>query len=100
MPALAGNFADAARLHGWADAQTHKRAGGQRGLASLRLRARVSPVYVSPGHRMDVETAVAVVRRLASGFREPETTRRAHALVNERRRAANARAPGPGSRGP
>jgi predicted ATPase/DNA-binding winged helix-turn-helix (wHTH) protein len=41
VPALAGNFADAARLHGWADAQTHKRAGGQRGLASLRLRARV-----------------------------------------------------------
>lgn len=49
---------------------------------ALRLRARVKPVYVSPGHRMDVPTAVEVVLAVSAGFREPETTRRAHRLVN------------------
>jgi deoxyribonuclease V len=49
---------------------------------ALRLRAGVKPVYVSPGHRMDVPTAVEVVLAVSAGFREPETTRRAHRLVN------------------
>jgi deoxyribonuclease V len=55
---------------------------------ALRLRARVQPVYVSAGHRMDLDTAVAIVRQASVGYRLPETTRRAHALVNELRRAA------------
>ena len=58
---------------------------------ALRLRARTAPVYVSAGHRMDLDTAVAVVRSVSAGFREPETTRRAHRLVNEARKAASAR---------
>ena len=49
---------------------------------ALRLRTGVKPVYVSPGHRMDVPTAVEVVLAVSAGFREPETTRRAHRLVN------------------
>jgi deoxyribonuclease V len=52
---------------------------------AVRLRAGVTPVYVSPGHRMDVETAVRVVLALSAGYREPETTRRAHRLVNRLR---------------
>lgn len=55
---------------------------------AVRLRARVAPVYVSPGHLIDLETAVAVVESVATGYREPETTRRAHQLVNAARRAA------------
>jgi len=55
---------------------------------ALRTRARVSPVYVSPGHLMDLETAVELVLRVSPRFREPETTRRAHRLVNELRRSA------------
>jgi deoxyribonuclease V len=31
---------------------------------------------------MDVPTAVEVVLAVSAGFREPETTRRAHRLVN------------------
>jgi deoxyribonuclease V len=54
--------------------------------AALRLRAAVAPVYISIGHLLDLPTAVRVVQSLASGFREPETTRRAHRLVNEMRR--------------
>jgi len=55
---------------------------------AIRLRERVNPVYVSPGHRMDLETAVEVVLSVSAGYREPETTRRAHKLVNDERRKA------------
>jgi deoxyribonuclease V len=54
---------------------------------ALRLRAGVAPVYVSIGHLVDLPTAVDVVRSVSTGFRQPETTRRAHALVNALRRA-------------
>jgi deoxyribonuclease V len=53
---------------------------------ALRLRAAVAPVYVSIGHLIDLPTATAVVQSMGSGFREPETTRRAHRLVNDLRR--------------
>ena len=55
---------------------------------ALRLRAGAKPVYVSVGHMMDLDTAVQVVLDLGAGFREPETTRHAHRLVNAMRRAA------------
>ncbi|HEU4630272.1 MAG TPA: deoxyribonuclease V [Gemmatimonadaceae bacterium] len=54
---------------------------------ALRLRARVQPVYVSIGHLMDLATAVRVVQSVSTRYRLPETTRRAHQLVNELRRA-------------
>jgi len=54
---------------------------------AVRLRDRTAPVYVSPGHLMDVQTAVEVVLAVAGGYRGPETTRRAHRLVNEARKA-------------
>jgi deoxyribonuclease V len=57
---------------------------------AVRLRANVQPVYVSPGHLMDPEAAVAVVEQVSAGFREPETTRRAHRLVNAVRRGERA----------
>jgi deoxyribonuclease V len=56
---------------------------------AVRLRARVQPVYVSVGHLVDLPTAVAVVRAMGAGYRLPETTRRAHALVNALRRAGS-----------
>ena len=54
---------------------------------AVRTRDGVNPVFVSPGHRMDLPTAVQIVLRVSPRFREPETTRHAHRLVNERRRA-------------
>jgi deoxyribonuclease V len=56
---------------------------------AVRLRDRVAPVYVSRGHRMDLRTAVRIVESVSRGYRLPETTRRAHALVNELRRQAH-----------
>lgn len=60
---------------------------------AVRTRAGVKPVYVSPGHRMDLPTAVEVVLRLSPRFREPETTRRSHRLVNDLRRKAGEEEP-------
>ena len=57
---------------------------------ALRLRAGAKPVYVSPGHLMDVPTAVEIVLAMSTGYREPETTRRSHRLVNQIR-VANGR---------
>ena len=54
---------------------------------AVRTRDGVSPVYVSPGHLMDLPTAVQLVLRLTPDgrYRLPETTRRAHRLVNNLR---------------
>jgi deoxyribonuclease V len=61
-------------------------AGEVVGMA-VRTRDNVLPVYVSPGHMMDLPTAVDLVLRVTSRYREPETTRHAHRLVNEVRRS-------------
>jgi deoxyribonuclease V len=55
--------------------------------AALRLKAGVTPVYVSVGYRCDLESAIALVRRCAGPTRVPETTRQAHLYVNALRRA-------------
>jgi deoxyribonuclease V len=56
---------------------------------AVRTRRGVSPVYVSPGHLMDLPTAVEWVLRLSPRYREPETTRHAHRLVNVLRRQSH-----------
>ena len=58
---------------------------------ALRTRTGVHPVYVSIGNEMDLGTAVEIVLRMAVKYREPETTRRSHQLVNDLRRAAKSR---------
>ena len=55
---------------------------------AVRTRARVRPVYVSVGHRMDLDTASELVLKLAPGrYRFPETTRRADRLAGEIKRS-------------
>lgn len=46
--------------------------------AVVRTRDNVSPVYVSVGHRMGLETAIEYVLSCCKGYRLPETTRYAH----------------------
>jgi deoxyribonuclease V len=48
---------------------------------ALRTRDGVAPVFVSIGHRMDLTTAVRIVRRCCRGFRLPEPIRAAHELA-------------------
>lgn len=59
---------------------------GERVGIALRSRTGVRPVYVSPGHRMDAETAVEVVLSVTPRYRVAEPVRRAHALANRLRR--------------
>jgi deoxyribonuclease V len=46
--------------------------------AALRSREKTNPLYVSPGHRIDVEHAVMFVLACCRGYRLPEPTRWAH----------------------
>ncbi|MDE2801854.1 MAG: deoxyribonuclease V [Chloroflexota bacterium] len=46
--------------------------------AAVRTRTGVSPVYVSVGHRIDLETAIAVTLGCCRKHRLPEPTRLAH----------------------
>ena len=48
----------------------------------LRTRAGVKPLYVSIGHRVSLETAIAYVLRCTPKYRLPETTRLAHKLAS------------------
>ncbi|MFC1981869.1 deoxyribonuclease V [Chloroflexota bacterium] len=45
---------------------------------ALRTRPGVKPVYVSTGHKVDLETAVHWVMNCCCGYRLPEPTRLAH----------------------
>jgi len=58
--------------------------GEQVGVA-LRTKNKVSPVFVSPGHLIDLSSAVDWVLRSTGKYRQPEPTRQAHLLVNQLR---------------
>lgn len=55
--------------------------------AVLRSRTDVRPVFVSPGHRIDVSTAVGLVLSVTPRYRIAEPIRRAHRRANRLRRA-------------
>ena len=49
--------------------------------AVLRTRNKVKPVFISIGHRLDLEACIAYVLACCQKFRLPETTRQAHRLA-------------------
>lgn len=48
--------------------------------AVVRTRTGIKPVYVSPGHKISLETSIKVVLKCVTKYKLPETTRYAHAL--------------------
>jgi deoxyribonuclease V len=52
----------------------------------VRTKDKVQPVFVSPGHKIDLPSAVRVVLNSCRGYRLPEPTRQAHLHVNALRR--------------
>ncbi|MES9959535.1 MAG: endonuclease V [Sedimenticola sp.] len=48
----------------------------------MRSRSNVSPLYISPGHKISLETAIDYVLACTPKYRLPETTRRAHRLAS------------------
>jgi len=53
----------------------------------VRTRTNVKPVYVSPGHKAELDWAVRLVLDLAARYRLPEPIRAAHRLVTKARAA-------------
>jgi deoxyribonuclease V len=49
----------------------------------LRTQTATRPVFVSVGHRIDLETASELILRLSRSYRLPETTRRADQLARQ-----------------
>ena len=47
----------------------------------LRTREKTNPLYVSPGHKMDVKHATEFVLKCTAGYRLPEPTRWAHKVA-------------------
>jgi len=64
-------------------AQTRLRHEGEIIGALLRTRNRVRPVYVSVGHRIGLEMALAYVLACTTRYRLPEPTRLAHRLASD-----------------
>lgn len=54
--------------------------------AVLRTRQGIKPLYVSPGHRIGLESAIAWVMACLTRYRLPETTRWAHRLASEKQK--------------
>jgi deoxyribonuclease V len=48
--------------------------------AVLRTKEKVKPLFVSPGHRIDLRTSIQIVLTTCPRFRIPEPLRRAHEL--------------------
>lgn len=51
----------------------------------VRTRSNVRPLFVSPGHKMDLENAVKIILSVCRGYRLPEPLRQAHIFVNHLR---------------
>ncbi|MFD2935717.1 deoxyribonuclease V [Spirosoma flavum] len=89
---LVGKFEEPAPERGsWSPMMHYREVIG----AALRTKNKVNPVFVSPGHLIDLETAISLTLqcdggRNGTGYRLPEPTRRAHNLVNALRKGERA----------
>lgn len=55
--------------------------------AVLRTRSNVKPLFISPGHLVDIRSSVDIVMKCISGFRIPEPLRMADGLSKKLKRA-------------
>ena len=62
------------------------KASGERIGAALRTRRGRRPIYVSQGHRVSLETAVALTLEVCDGYRIPRPTRDADHYAGETKR--------------
>jgi deoxyribonuclease V len=61
---------------------TPLRAGAEIIGAVLRTREGTKPLFISPGHRVSLATAIDYVMNCCTRYRLPETTRQAHRLAS------------------
>jgi len=75
---LVGDFGEVGLQPG---STTPLKLGGKIIGAVIRTKRGVKPVFVSPGHRIDLETSIQLILKTCRGFRLPEPLRRAHLMV-------------------
>jgi len=51
--------------------------------AALRTRPKVKPIFISPGHKIDLPAAIEIVLKCADKYRLPLPLREAHLWVNQ-----------------
>ena len=51
--------------------------------AVLRTKEKVKPLFISPGHRVDLMTSIQLILESCRGFRFPEPIRKAHQITRE-----------------
>jgi deoxyribonuclease V len=51
--------------------------------AVLRTKEKVKPLFISPGHRIDLMTSIQLILESCRGFRFPEPIRKAHQITRE-----------------
>jgi deoxyribonuclease V len=51
--------------------------------AALRTRRKTKPIFISPGHRIDLDTCIDLIWKTCQGNRLPEPIRQAHLLANK-----------------
>ena len=49
----------------------------------VRTKARTNPLFISPGHKVSVDSATRLVLECVRGYRLPEPTRLAHNLITD-----------------
>jgi len=64
--------------------------GGKESGVVLRTKKGVRPVFVSPGHLVDIPTSASIVLKVCQGYRLPEPTRQAHIEVEKFKKADEA----------
>jgi len=67
---------------------SHLRLGDQTIGAAVRTKLNVRPVYISPGHKINLNKAVSITLSCCAGYRLPEPVRQAHLAVNRLRMAS------------
>ena len=56
--------------------------------AVLRTKEKVKPLFISPGHRIDLPTSIQLILESCKGYRFPEPLRKAHQLAERIERSA------------
>jgi deoxyribonuclease V len=70
------------------------RDGGEVIGAAVRSKNGANPLYVSVGHKVDLDTAIRYVLACCRGYRLPETSRQAHRAAGQGQEAVKATQPG------